>query len=78
MIENKRPHVEEQKHFQECGDKVVVVPIRFILVQINQYFKIKIGEFYLKISHQILKKTEDLLIRVQEFQIPANISRKFL
>jgi hypothetical protein len=56
MIENKRSHVEEQKHFQERGHKVVVVPIRFILVQINQYFKIKIGGFYLKISHQILKK----------------------
>jgi hypothetical protein len=78
MIENIGTQVEDQKHFPECGDKVVGVPIRFILVPINQYIKIKNERLYLKISHQILKDFEDMLIRVQDIQIPANISRKVL
>jgi hypothetical protein len=78
MIENIGLQVDEHKHFPNNGDKVVGVPIRFILVPIKQYFKVKIERKYLKISEQICRDFNEMLVKVQEIQVPSYISRKIL
>ncbi len=78
MIENIGSKVDEHKHFPNCSDKVVGVPIRFILVPIEQFFKIEIERKFLKLSQQTFRDFEDLLIRVQDIQSDSFISRKIL
>jgi hypothetical protein len=76
MIEGVDAVVEKQKHFPEYGDKVVGVPIRFVLVPIKQFFDVKIENLYLKLSDKVLKDFNEMLVKVQDIQVSGYIMRK--
>jgi hypothetical protein len=78
MIENVDSVVETQIHFAESGDKVVEVPIRFVLVPIKQFLDIKIEKLYFKLSDKVLKYFNEMLVNVQGIQVSGYIMRKFL
>jgi hypothetical protein len=78
MIESVDAIVEKQKHFPGSGDKVVGVPIRFVLVPIKKFFDVKIEKLYLKLSDKVLNNFNEMLVKVQDIQVSGYIMRKVL
>lgn len=78
MIESIDAVVEKQKHFPESGDHIIGVPIRFVLVPIKQFLDVKIEKSYLKLSEKVLNDFNEMLIKVQDIQIPGYILKKVL
>jgi hypothetical protein len=65
--------VEKQKNFPKLGDKVIGLPIRFILKPIKQFIDVNIDKLYFKMSEIVLMKFNEFLVTIQDIQKPGYI-----
>jgi hypothetical protein len=70
--------VEKQKHFPKLGDKIIGLPIRFILKPVRQFIDVKIDKLYFKMSETVLKNINEFLVIIQDIQKPGYITERVI
>jgi hypothetical protein len=78
MIESISTIVRDEKHYPKLGEKVVGVPIRFLLVPIKQFLKFDVEKLYIKMTEKVMQDFNEMLVKIHDYQVPDYISRLVL
>jgi hypothetical protein len=70
--------VADQTHFPKAGEKIIGLPIRFVLMPIKQFIDVNVEKLYFKLSDSVLKSFNEYLVKVQDIRTQGYIKKRVI